>query len=128
MGLKDDLAASTPELKPCPFCGGVAQMREDTTHSTAAFIGCETLGCFGHAQWEETEAGAIAAWNTRTPDMAAALIEAEAALVESQSILADLSDRNAGASKSEIVNAWARCVSAEQKARSALARIREVMG
>jgi len=53
------------ELKPCPFCGGEASIRIDTSHSTACLIGCATMGCFGHEQWEETEAEAIAAWNHR---------------------------------------------------------------
>jgi len=56
------------ELKPCPFCGGEASIRIDTSHSTACLIGCATMGCFGHEQWEETEAEAIAAWNRRTPE------------------------------------------------------------
>lgn len=57
------------ELKPCPFCGGEAGIRIDTSHSTACLIGCATVGCFGHEQWEETEAEAITAWNRRTPDL-----------------------------------------------------------
>lgn len=53
------------DLLPCPFCGGEAYIRADASHSTASFIGCDTLGCFGYMQWDETEEGAIAAWNTR---------------------------------------------------------------
>lgn len=64
----------TEKLKPCPFCGGEASLRIDTAHSTACLIGCCTIGCFGHEQWEETEAEAIAAWNRR-----AALAEHDAA-------------------------------------------------
>ena len=56
-------------LKPCPFCGGEAHLSADTSHSTAFFISCETEDCFGLMQWAETQAEAIAAWNTRaTPD------------------------------------------------------------
>jgi Lar family restriction alleviation protein len=56
---------SAPELKPCPFCGGEATVRDDPHHRTAVYIGCETVGCFGHYQWDETQAEAITAWNTR---------------------------------------------------------------
>ena len=53
------------ELKPCPFCGKVAHLRDDVCHSTAFFVGCETLGCFGNAQWDETQEEAVSKWNTR---------------------------------------------------------------
>ncbi len=56
---------TAPELKPCPFCGGKAYLRDDESHSTAAFIGCSTEECFGEIHWEQTAAEAIAAWNTR---------------------------------------------------------------
>jgi Lar family restriction alleviation protein len=56
---------SAPELKPCPFCGEAASMRDDTYHKTAVFISCGTLGCFGSDQWDEEEADAVKAWNTR---------------------------------------------------------------
>ena len=52
-------------------------MRDDMSHSTAVLIGCQTIGCFGHEQWGETEAEAIAAWNRRaTPPEMTALVAA----------------------------------------------------
>jgi Lar family restriction alleviation protein len=53
------------ELKPCPFCGEPARILEDMYHRTAVWIGCQTLGCFGRDQWEESKPEAIAAWNRR---------------------------------------------------------------
>ncbi len=61
------------DLKPCPFCGGEAYLRDDVSHSTAFFIGCSTVGCFGEIHWEQTAAEAIAAWNARTTPLAEAL-------------------------------------------------------
>jgi hypothetical protein len=56
---------SSTELLPCPFCGGEADLCVDSAHSTAYWIGCSTIGCFGNKQWEETEVEAIRAWNRR---------------------------------------------------------------
>ena len=64
---------TAPDLKPCPFCGGVAYLRDDVSHSTAYFIGCATEDCFGEFHWGQTEAEAIAAWNTRPTPLAEAL-------------------------------------------------------
>lgn len=72
------------ELKPCPFCGGEASIRIDTSHSTACLIGCATMGCFGHEQWEETEAEAVAAWNRRAPTAIAASPEGQALFREAR--------------------------------------------
>lgn len=64
-----------PELKPCPFCGGVAVIREDASHSTGVFFGCNTSGCLGADMWEESASEAISAWNTRA-DLPPPLAEA----------------------------------------------------
>ena len=60
----------TPELKPCPFCGGEATTSEKTTDKTNAFefgwIGCQKCRCFinyinnARGKQEATEA-----WNRR---------------------------------------------------------------
>ena len=74
------------ELKPCPFCGGDAFLRDDVSHGTAFFIGCATEECFGEIHWAYTEAEAVASWNTRaTPDHLSdprmrALVEAATAI------------------------------------------------
>lgn len=60
-------------LKPCPFCGGVAECHETERHNASGFIYSVTCGnrCFGNAYSLDcefhTRAGAIAAWNTRAP-------------------------------------------------------------
>ena len=64
---------TAPELLPCPFCGKVAHLRDDVCHSTAFFVGCETLGCFGNALWDETQEEAVSKWNTRADDAKAVL-------------------------------------------------------
>ena len=55
------------ELKPCPFCGGSAQMMQDIRPFFAECMerGCDTYGPSGN-----TPADAIAAWNRRatTPE------------------------------------------------------------
>jgi Lar family restriction alleviation protein len=56
------------ELKPCPFCGGEAYLRDDVSHSTAYFIGCATMDCFGEIHWGQTMAETVRGWNTRAPD------------------------------------------------------------
>ena len=65
------------DLKPCPFCGGEAKTEqvERIHYGTVYRVGCHTDGCRGW--WYEsvlyrTEAKAIEAWNTRTPEQAIA--------------------------------------------------------
>jgi Lar family restriction alleviation protein len=52
------------ELKPCPFCGGEAEVIDGPCNSWQVMCG----GCFAKADWSNDScAKAIAAWNTR-PD------------------------------------------------------------
>jgi Lar family restriction alleviation protein len=61
-------------LLPCPFCGGEAKIRSDSTSSycggdyhewtEVVCMGCEALVRMG----EIDEATAIAVWNTRTSE------------------------------------------------------------
>ena len=63
------------DLKPCPFCGGEAKMQKSKRwpdDADAAVDGytavCQNLDCIlgGNDEWwADTEAEAIAAWNTR---------------------------------------------------------------
>ena len=70
---------TAPDLKPCPFCGGIAYLRDDASHSTAYFIGCATEDCFGETHWGQNEAEAVTGWNTRTTPLAEALAVPEVA-------------------------------------------------
>ena len=68
---------SLDPLKPCPFCGGLAELRPLYSHSIAEssdeiFLSddgtscVECLGCdFGVISWSPSLA--VAAWNRRTP-------------------------------------------------------------
>lgn len=79
---------TAPDLLPCPFCGGEARKWQDPSHSAAWFIGCDDgdRDCFGSINWAETEAEAIAAWNTRatpaamTPEVRAVIVAAHRVL------------------------------------------------
>lgn len=52
------------ELKPCPFCGGEAQILVQTMFDDV-FFGAKCNNCGAEAAAKNTEAEAIAAWNTR---------------------------------------------------------------
>ena len=59
------------ELKPCPFCGGEAYIREHTRIAkprryTYFRVGCEECG-LRFPKFSETIAEAIEAWNRRIP-------------------------------------------------------------
>lgn len=50
------------ELLPCPFCGGEAHAIEPARYGKSWGVRCE---CGAFLGFEQTEAEAIAAWNTR---------------------------------------------------------------
>ena len=50
------------DLKPCPFCGGDAHTIEPARYGKSWGVRCE---CGAFLGFEQTEAEAIAAWNTR---------------------------------------------------------------
>lgn len=53
------------ELKPCPFCGGEAEL---TGHQAPEFwVLCPTIGCKASSEGFGDKKRAIAAWNTRHP-------------------------------------------------------------
>jgi Lar family restriction alleviation protein len=57
------------ELKPCPFCGGEAALKEMAPYPNQApdrwFVTCEACDVLPDSAWDEPKAEAIAAWNTR---------------------------------------------------------------
>ena len=54
------------KLKPCPFCGGEAEMTGDD-HTAFYLCRVRCLNCNGNAgRYFQTQAEALAAWNQRT--------------------------------------------------------------
>lgn len=53
----------TSELKPCPFCGGEAELLVDETQYYKSMVICTK--CYIHTPHEHIEAIAISAWNRR---------------------------------------------------------------
>lgn len=59
------------ELKPCPFCGGEAELRKWRRWLDFQKVMCINRDCIiYHAddKWYKTEAEAIEAWNRRAND------------------------------------------------------------
>ena len=54
------------ELKPCPFCGGEAELFSDEFNQW--YVGCvnPTCGCEAGLPFAKTEKAAAASWNRRT--------------------------------------------------------------
>lgn len=52
------------ELKPCPFCGGEAELHDNPEGDTF-FVMCAS--CDASTEASTTSAGAIKPWNTRAP-------------------------------------------------------------
>jgi len=74
----------TDELKPCPFCGGEAELRSWSWPYVRYQVRCSACKCQARARMA-SEAEAIAAWNTRqstTSDALAAMREAREALAD----------------------------------------------
>ena len=60
------------KLKPCPFCGGEAEMLEyeigDCNPKTGYGVTCRTKGCWVYENceaWEDNEKEAADRWNDR---------------------------------------------------------------
>lgn len=51
------------ELKPCPFCGGPADLRGQ--QAPEFWVGCSAIGCKATTEGFGDKARAITAWNTR---------------------------------------------------------------
>lgn len=56
------------KLKPCPFCGSVADIVEDISGRKAYHVACRNSKCFmgmGLPIWCKSEIEAVKAWNRR---------------------------------------------------------------
>lgn len=53
------------ELKPCPFCGGEAELMDG---SIICFVHCDSCKTTGCTFVSECASQAVAAWNTRATD------------------------------------------------------------
>ena len=57
------------DLKPCPFCGGEADILEHQYQGCFTTYGVVCLDCYSGTDWSfETEDEAIAAWNRRAKE------------------------------------------------------------
>lgn len=56
----------TPDLKPCPFCGGNAEVFIDATKYYGCFVSC--LKCGARTPNNHIEAIAVSIWNRRVTD------------------------------------------------------------
>ena len=65
------------DLKPCPFCGAEAEIERVGTPRHSTIYNCTYCGCrleTGEEWWDHGKD-----WNTRAPDPAVAVLEAEVA-------------------------------------------------
>lgn len=77
--LSPTIAAVTSgqSLKPCPFCGGEAEIWRATPGTTRkAWIAC-VAGCLALTKEHETDAAAVTTWNRRDAEARATQAEAE---------------------------------------------------
>lgn len=56
------------ELKPCPFCGGEAETLTADSMNGGYLFGIMCNDCRSRGDVYDTEAEAVAAWNTRSDD------------------------------------------------------------
>ncbi|GAO78686.1 Lar family restriction alleviation protein [Sphingopyxis sp. C-1] len=70
-GKTQALLPVTPELLPCPFCGGPAELRQDVNYQTgeplnaAWFAICSPCDLIRDQAWSVPRDTAIEQWNTR---------------------------------------------------------------
>ena len=72
-GQKKELENTTPELKPCPFCGGKVELEDISSIDENYFMiqcvntECGASTCFG--DYSTTEQGVAEYWNRRVKDV-----------------------------------------------------------
>jgi len=65
---ENNMTTQTKKLLPCPFCGGEANVFQFDTDD--AYVACSQCNGTNGVNYPSEEA-AIAAWNTRTPNLSA---------------------------------------------------------
>lgn len=74
MGDPTEPMDDSDRLKPCPFCGGHAEIvqrsKSDRWGGTEVFHAVECVSCDAN-NWDYTETEAAAAWNRRAPTVTA---------------------------------------------------------
>ncbi len=80
------MAENNIQLKPCPFCGGAAELVELRSFDQWR-VCCENASCpvNPHSYWHYSKGGAIEAWNERPSEDA--LKEKNKKLLETAGIL-----------------------------------------
>lgn len=73
--MADDAITVTPELKPCPFCGGEAQRftlteEDEPMNAGGDVITCTKCQASSHVEFGRKE-NLVSRWNTRTTSLAA---------------------------------------------------------
>ncbi len=53
------------ELKPCPFCGGMASIRAERYWQPAMRKNVICTKCYANSGWFKTENAAVEMWNRR---------------------------------------------------------------
>jgi Lar family restriction alleviation protein len=78
------MITNSDALKPCPFCGGKANIADNTgpklCTSAHAYVFCLKRGCPGRGDEQETVDEAVAAWNNREASEARARLEGAKAM------------------------------------------------
>lgn len=52
-------------LKPCPFCGGPASVKQDSLFGFLKTYSVRCLRCLARQRWQDSKEDAILVWNFR---------------------------------------------------------------
>lgn len=92
------------ELKPCPFCGGEAELQDDISREDRMFYRavCSDIECQGHYcnDWSMMQGMAIDRWNTRAElPVAYASISPSIEMLKEHGVVVEHTCHNADQSK-----------------------------